>query len=483
MKHARSPPRLGFLLLLLIVLIAPAAVAFKCPTVIDTTVPGTDWPRNGRQPDDPPLGTMVDVHNVLSRCPDITTLKLRVTLLGCSEGPDRWTFPFDQAGSSRYPSSPEVLSLEGYHFHESQWEEVRPPPFSRGDWLLDSISYYLNWIISGRAWMWAKWNIFPDEQWRKTNLDLWVDAMDFSRIRELTLSDWMKHDNERAKLLVSRLPPRLPALRSLAVSGSWATDLISSLPDNSLRHLSWISSNQTGDSLVDILQHHSTSLESLEWRTPETLARVREALSPDQIRSVAAAVPSLKHLTLDLNRNGTWPFAELEAIVTSFPRLTNLTVYLEMASECRRQAPPDYQPQRGYDHRTCEGPDEFAQPLLDAEAAEELFGFVAGKKVGEGLEEMHFRAGDWLRPWDGPLYFQDWLDGRKSWATCRRARDLGKGSSDSGRDARINVECAGEYGLDWSDSAPWELGHEEIDWEYLVENDGLVDPDDVGNKL
>ncbi|KAK1962182.1 hypothetical protein LY78DRAFT_265244 [Colletotrichum sublineola] len=108
--------------------VSASAPSFRCPTYIDTVVPaGQDKHYGRREPGDPFLATMRDVHDTLSRCPDIKSLKLRVTGLGCSEHPDRWSFPFDLAAPSRYPSALEVLDLEGYRFDDSAWAEALQP--------------------------------------------------------------------------------------------------------------------------------------------------------------------------------------------------------------------------------------------------------------------------------------------------------------------------------------------------------------------
>lgn len=54
------------------------------------------------------------VHAALSNCPNIETLDLRVTGLGCSEWPDRWDFPFNPTGGEKYPNLAS-LRLEGYY--------------------------------------------------------------------------------------------------------------------------------------------------------------------------------------------------------------------------------------------------------------------------------------------------------------------------------------------------------------------------------
>jgi hypothetical protein len=57
---------------------------------------------------------MASIHAAMLTCPDTATLQVRVTLLGCSDGLDRYNFAFDPAGGGRHISAPLVLSLDGY---------------------------------------------------------------------------------------------------------------------------------------------------------------------------------------------------------------------------------------------------------------------------------------------------------------------------------------------------------------------------------
>ncbi|GKT89548.1 hypothetical protein Ct61P_07398 [Colletotrichum tofieldiae] len=179
-----------FLFSFFICAVSASAPSFRCPTYIDTVVPsGQDLHHGKHEPGDPFLATMHDVHDTLSNCPGIKSLKLRVTGLGCSEWPDRWSFPFDLSSKSHYPSKLEVLDLEGYRFDDSAWEEASQPPYRTNSRFWDNIE----WLGSGRAWNWLRWLPLSQEQKAKTNLDLWLEAMDFSHIKELALRQTRNH--------------------------------------------------------------------------------------------------------------------------------------------------------------------------------------------------------------------------------------------------------------------------------------------------
>ncbi|KAK2040362.1 hypothetical protein LZ31DRAFT_474655 [Colletotrichum somersetense] len=415
---------------LLLWTVSASAPLSRCPTYIDTVVPSGQTRHYGRrEPGDPFLATMRDVHDTLSRCPDIKSLKLRVTGLGCSDHPDRWSFPFDLAGSSRYPSTLEALDLEGYHFDDSAWAEASRPPYPTGSWVWDTVE----WLGSGRARDWLRWLPLSREQKAKTNLDLWLDAMDFSHVRELSLRGvWGRSPDLRA------LAPRLKSLRSLTVvgGGPWARDLILALPENSLTSLTWLSSGETGASVLPVLRRHAQSLTSLEWREAESNYRQRRVLTPEEMEELGHMAPKIERLTLDL---------------------VNVTVFLEIASECRRQLESS-RDQGGYsgplwkpnEPEPCGGVDSMAQPLLDRPGAATLFELLREKKAGTELTKAVFYAGDWERPWDGALAEDQWLDGRQAFVVCEALVDDGvpeaAGSSGKGYLCQgIDTQVASAY--------------------------------------
>ncbi|KAL2875178.1 hypothetical protein SGCOL_009610 [Colletotrichum sp. CLE4] len=364
---------------------------------------------------------MRDVHNTLSDCDSLKSLKLRVTNIGCSEHPDRWNFPLDLACGSVYPSKLESLDLEGYHFGDRMWDEISEPPYRTNSKFWDT----MEWIGSGRALKWVRYLPLSAEQKAKTNLDLLLDAMDFGSIKNLTLRPRFGHYPDIAKLI-----SHLKSLRSLKVYGAWAKDLILGVPENSLTHLSWIFSDETGASVLPVLRHHAQSLKSFEWREAESGTRQRRVMTAEEISEVGRMAPNLESITLDVNRNGTWPVEVFDALATNFPKVTNITVFLEFASECRRQLGASMEGVYGYDQWKLDlesdcssGIESMAQPVLDTKQAMKLFYRLRENKVGDLMKKVVFYAGDWERPWDGALAESEWLDGRRTYFLCEAVYD------------------------------------------------------------
>lgn len=95
---------------------------------IDTTIPGgLETTREEFPPRRSPLRTMQQVHDFLSKSATLKSIKLRVTLLGCSSHPHRYNFPFDFPAGSRYSFKLESLRLDGYDFGYQEWNRVQPP--------------------------------------------------------------------------------------------------------------------------------------------------------------------------------------------------------------------------------------------------------------------------------------------------------------------------------------------------------------------
>ncbi|KAH8176408.1 hypothetical protein LIA77_04826 [Sarocladium implicatum] len=449
----------------------PAVTDVECPTSLDVTVPGhVHSPFGDSHLED--YGSMQRLHSLMSNCSSISDLKLRITLLGCSEWPDRWNFPFNQDGTDSFPSRPTRLSLEGYDFAAKEWGSNQPPKWHHllpGPGALWEWEKALRWLFGGLAHDWYRMWSLPAEQRHKNNLELWLDAMDFSAVTNLTLHDSL--DGAQADAVVKLLPSRLPALRVLNVKGPWAQDFVTALPKHSLSHFTWRSSGLSGtygirsptqsqgeadgtdaevlgesrEALLDNIWEHvgGPQLESFEFRDDDGVdgEGPGEILSSHHLRTLAAAAPGIRSLTLDMKRgNYTWPETELELIARELPALESLTLNLELASHCRQQDMNEYglspwdSITGGSFEKGCSGEDQFMKPLIDESSASHLFDFIYRANVEGGggkFEKLQLFAGDWSRPWDGPLYFPGWLEGRRAWASCSiRSSDQAAGQYD-----------------------------------------------------
>lgn len=251
-----------------------------------------------------------------------------------------------------------------------------------------------------------KTKMLPTKQRNKTNLELWLDAMDFSKLESLALP------NGVSQTFMEKATPRLSGLKRLSIGSSRNPDevlrWIEQLPE--LTELKWIDGfKNSSDTLDTLLAKHGGTLKRLELRHQETLESRRPVFSAEQLRGIPRAAPNLKFLSVDVNQEGHWPFEKLEAILQNV-ELEQLEIWFEYASDLGREKRDDHYI-----------PDEdglLQVPKLEFSTAMGLNRWIREKTRGRVLREVTFVAGDWTRPWDGPLYFGDWMEGRQVKFTC-----------------------------------------------------------------
>ncbi|KAF3040567.1 hypothetical protein E8E11_000571 [Didymella keratinophila] len=386
-----------------------------CPREIKATVPNgdrCDSPNgnlvtcDGSQ--EPYFGTMVSIHDALTHCPNISSLDLRVTLLGCSTWPDRWNFPLSYNERETYPAL-KKLRLEGYDF--SSVKDVRPP--WQAPLMARIPSGLIDWIRKGywKPWLRAQVYGYPPSAPVKSNLDLWIQAMDWSQIEELAINDC-----RNAEAIAEKLPPRLTSLRKIE---STDVNFIAALPNNTLSDLTWFGRHKAGD-LGSILEHQGASLQRLEFRCNElSCPSMRNSFNMSILPQLA---PNLVHISVNIPRNGTWPLEDLRALA-ALPKLRSLEIYSQLQSGCQRQRPEDYTRQmveylqkHGEDY--CTGQDRLQQPTLNEDNAGDVWRYIKEANAGGQLQDLTLKVGDWSRSWDGPLYSPPWMESRQAEVLC-----------------------------------------------------------------
>ncbi|KAJ0160917.1 hypothetical protein CTA2_7081 [Colletotrichum tanaceti] len=111
-------------------------------------------------------------------------------------GPERFSLPFRPSGRTRYAAAAlESLSLSSYDFGDTEAELIGglPIPWDEGwwyEWQCERLPRWLRWwLVPDNTRRWLAWRLLPPAQRRKTSVELWVDAMDFSRVRNLSIAD------------------------------------------------------------------------------------------------------------------------------------------------------------------------------------------------------------------------------------------------------------------------------------------------------
>jgi hypothetical protein len=153
---------------------------------------------------------------------------VRTAFRGCTEEPNRFNFPFDIGGTDRYASAPVLLSLDGHEFDWSDWSHCQRRFPVSGFW--GRFASIISQPTSARLCL--PYLSLPEDRRDKTPLDLWLEAIDFSRIRTLQLNN-TQGGYTLTEQVVEKLPQKLTSLESLMVHNQIAASFILALPKDS----------------------------------------------------------------------------------------------------------------------------------------------------------------------------------------------------------------------------------------------------------
>ncbi|KAH8724911.1 hypothetical protein GQ44DRAFT_708003 [Phaeosphaeriaceae sp. PMI808] len=277
--------------------------------------------------------------------------------------------------------------------------------------------------MKGRPWKtWAQWLVSGQEQRKKSHLDLWTDAMDWSQVEELRI-DPIEDE------VLEKLPGRLTGLRKLETANM---SFLRAMKDNTLTQLTWIERSNSKN-LPFLLEHQGISLQRLEFRCDELAC---PNFTPNfDISIIANMTRNLTHLSINVARNGTWPLETLQAIA-KLQHLRSADLYFNIQSSCAQERESDYL--HFLDENYCKEEDQFQRPFVDKEGAEELFSYMRKHSQGEELTHVTFWVGDWASPSDGLVHPPPWAQDRRSKITCSTEK---KGKND----VRCVVESGDKY--------------------------------------
>lgn len=326
----------------------------------------------------------------------------------------------------KYPSL-KRLSLDGYSFdglYAREEEDMADP-----NTVTDVVLYEDEWDAYEAQWSHNayvdRWNEEKMRDWEvaggkpKTNLDMWIEKMDWSQLEELSIN------TARSEMVdvETLLPQRVKGLKALSLD---SLPFIRGLREHQLDKLVWVGKTRAGQ-LTEILELQGRSLKSLEYRCHEKTC----VTWPEHVNVSALPVlaPELQHVSINLPRhNGTWPFEELRTLA-AMPALKTADLFFQMQPECLL-----YGQYLGRYHRcgnayrewrdeswatgSCREDNRFASPMLDSRTALEIFTFMRAHKFGEELTKVTFETGYWLGPYDGPLRGDEFLDDRRTMIIC-----------------------------------------------------------------
>lgn len=284
---------------------------------------------------------VVEAQHLLESCSNITSLTLHMHQCGCVISfDDHYTFDFGTRPFStppKFSSSLEKLSLYGYDF------DAPPRP--------DSYRYGEPWTWKGffwsmsQLWEWLRRNVhrvpkfisgeqsWEDFDWlnpmfsrqrpkggENTNLEAWIEAMDWSRIKHLDID----YASPQALEVMAENLPNLESL-SLGPWYRWAFNETTQPEElesvmlflDKVGPLRGLSLTSVGSKvpLKRILERHCPTLKELKIHERDYLHamdeqygidRPREALEEEELKLIRDECPDLESLTVDVNRDGEW---------------------------------------------------------------------------------------------------------------------------------------------------------------------------------
>ena len=291
----------------------------------------------------------------------------------------------------------------------------------------------------------------------ETNLQKWQRALDFSRLEQLHLA-------QNDDLFFTTMASNLSSLRSFSLSLrnsdasipssrlSFLRDLppLQSLSIHVLAPYRAYSSNTTAPPkrtpfpLDLILAHHGPTLRSLSLSQSESSIPDLHApmLSLSSIAALKSSAPNLQSLTLDLDRDGEWPWDVLRSIAT-LSNLTELSLNLEIGADLH--AGDMHGGSYGFNRKGLDGKGPWREPRINGTMAEELSKWMADRKEGKRLEKVVFAVGDVKeKVYSGPLYFPPWEEGRGRGFVCKP--DSGDAVTDGKEREKKGVEMGNRKG-------------------------------------
>lgn len=338
----------------------------------------------------------------LSAAPNIRELDLFLHAGGCDQGMGNpFAFPFLSNPSVKFPPL-EVLRLDGYSLNE------------RSD--------------GGMAWAWrgkreewdAKWKEhldnddddaepppFPerDADDGRTNLEAWMEAMDWSNLHTLHLAYPSKTDLDRLR------GPALPSLKHLSIKaaaewGATQDEILSFVVNGTPNLLHSISLQnmgaESGNELLKSLNTSPTLTQELRQFSYGAGGENIFFLNQSRLSVLLVQSPNIEHLDVNVPRkfNMSMESGGLFNDILSTPTLKHLTLRFpspdqHFAGMGRQSELSDSYSEMRQKYMKVKDEGDETDPLINHAAATKLFEDMRGRKKEAELEELEFYVGYW----------------------------------------------------------------------------------------
>ncbi|KAI4094907.1 MAG: hypothetical protein LQ344_001952 [Seirophora lacunosa] len=361
---------------------------------------------------------IVRLYDTLISSSDIHSLSLKISEYGCTVSENLFAFPF-QPGD-RFPPL-KILRLKGYDFDDTN--SALRALSERSVSGIRGLRNHLADEYDGWEWFRPERLQLNWESIKGSNLRMWRDAMDWSQLEELELRDldlstfFKEMSDQVHNLKHLSLQPRWSRSEGPEVSLVNSTETFVQGQEH-LERLSLQGYTSYFDALRRMLERHGPSLRALQLREWEStdIINPRAVLSSAQLLEVKRLCPQLERLSIDLNRNGTWP-TEIFNALSMFEGVQHLEMNLELGSD--RHVSED---NMGWESRAQRNisAEEFRQPSVNAEAATWLLRTLKQHKKGAPLQNLTITIGDWGKDTGGAgYYFLPWETGLEEKWECQ----------------------------------------------------------------
>lgn len=136
-------------------------------------------------------------------------------------------------------------------------------------------------------------------------------------------------------------------------------------------------------------------------------------LTLTQLQSINTYCPSLTSLSIDMNRDGQWPYATLDTLA-SFKNLQTLSLNLELGIDQHTDELLYYVPRYARNIKE----NDFRQPIINATSSVGLFKYLRQLKEGVELKNLTLTVGDWGRDFGGGMRMSGWGEGLEEKWEC-----------------------------------------------------------------
>jgi hypothetical protein len=273
------------------------------------------------------------VYRALTTCPNIRELKLSIGHFGCVVAWGQpYAFDFTQGDNPIPPL--ESLVLNGYDFEGKpsgqewmEWEAEKPGanilnfPWNKlPQSVIDWFGYESIKNMGGLESYFVKRDHSQLKPGEKTNLDRWMEVMDWSHLHTLKLTKPSRYELQMLSGSV------LPSLKNVTFTGGYHTSAVVDFLANTSSPLESIALERTAGCLTEkildvVTQHHCPTLQTFKFNRSGFI-------NSTQLSHLVHDCPNLRGLDIDLNVKTGWDYEILDTLA-SFPELTELTLRIE----------------------------------------------------------------------------------------------------------------------------------------------------------